>query len=339
MSEEVRSHAKKIAIFNHKGGVGKTTLTVNIATALVELGKKVLCVDTDPQCNLTSYLLDDPTVDKLLDESDGPIGRTIWSALRPISEDVLDYKFVSPLERPLAGLFLLPGDIQMSSFEDDLLDTWRDCQFRKIRGYRVITSVSRLLDVISEELNLDYVFFDSGPNIGPLNRMIILDCDYLIVPTACDVFSVRALRTLGQAVSTWINDWNTIKILAPDGVPLLKGMPHLMGYIPQGFRVYGDKMANEFKSYIPRIEKNLNTEVIARLIEIDPRLVLGGLNTMKLGEVKNFGSLASKAQRIGDAMWRIYDGVEYQKIEAKTAFTTIAKRIIGHELFNGIIHE
>jgi cellulose biosynthesis protein BcsQ len=49
-----RSNAKRLAVFNHKGGVGKTTITVNLASALGTLGLRVLLVDTDPQCNLTS---------------------------------------------------------------------------------------------------------------------------------------------------------------------------------------------------------------------------------------------------------------------------------------------
>lgn len=319
MSEGNQPHAKKIAIFNHKGGVGKTTLTVNIASAMVGLGKKVLCVDTDPQCNLTSYLLDDPTVDKLLDESDSPAGRTVWSALRPLSEETGDFKKISPLERPPSGLYLLPGDIQLSAFEEDLPDAWRDCQFRKSRGYRSISSISRLTNEISLDLDIDYVFFDSGPNIGPLNRMILLDCDYLIVPAACDVFSVRALKTLGKAISKWIVDWKTIKMLAPDGVPLLVGMPRLLGYIPQGFRVYGDDIAYAFRSYIPKIEKSLYTEVIVRMRELDGNLAPEGTSGLKLGQVKNFGSHAIDAQRIGSAMW---------SLEAKRAFKSIARRII-----------
>jgi cellulose biosynthesis protein BcsQ len=67
----------RITIYNHKGGVGKTTLAVNIASALTELDKSVLLVDSDPQCNLTSYLLADDVVDNLLDNSDGPKGQTI----------------------------------------------------------------------------------------------------------------------------------------------------------------------------------------------------------------------------------------------------------------------
>ena len=53
---------KKIALFNHKGGVGKTTLTVNIANAMAEAGKRVLLVDADPQCNLTSFYLEESTL-------------------------------------------------------------------------------------------------------------------------------------------------------------------------------------------------------------------------------------------------------------------------------------
>lgn len=78
----MESKPVRVTLFNHKGGVGKTTLTANIAFAMAEMGKSVLLVDSDPQCNLTSYLLDDEVVDDLLTKSNESDGQTIWAAVR-----------------------------------------------------------------------------------------------------------------------------------------------------------------------------------------------------------------------------------------------------------------
>ena len=84
MENTSRYNAKRITLYNHKGGVGKTVLTANIAAAIAELGHRVLIVDSDPQSNLTSYFIEDSVVDSLLDESDSESGRTLWSALKPL---------------------------------------------------------------------------------------------------------------------------------------------------------------------------------------------------------------------------------------------------------------
>jgi len=128
-----RSRAKRISVFNHKGGVGKTTLTMNIAAALTDLGKRVLLVDSDPQCNLTSYLIANDVLDDLLDKADANKGSTVWSALKPVSEAIGGFKFVPPIETGIPNLFLLPGDIRLSEFETDLAEFWGQCLQRKLR--------------------------------------------------------------------------------------------------------------------------------------------------------------------------------------------------------------
>src|SRR6266568_431074 len=92
-----RHKSIRVTVYNHKGGVGKTTLTLNIAAALGALGKKVLLVDSDPQCNLTSYVVEDSVVDDLLEKSDTSSGRTIWTALKPVVEATGEPRGVEPL--------------------------------------------------------------------------------------------------------------------------------------------------------------------------------------------------------------------------------------------------
>ena len=233
----------RITIYNHKGGVGKTTLTINIAAALAELGKSVLLVDSDPQCNLTSYLLSDEIVDDLLDHSDGPDGKTIWTAVKPVFNQVGETETVKPVD--ISKLTLLPGDIRLSEFEEFLGEAWTDSFKRRLGGLRAIASISDLVSKVSDQRRFDFVFYDTGPNIGPLNRVLLLDSDFFIVPVACDLFSVRALSTLGQTLKKWILDARTIASLAQDGAPLLLAKPHFLGYIPQRFKVYGQTMAQE----------------------------------------------------------------------------------------------
>ena len=206
----LRREAKRISIFNHKGGVGKTTLTLNLAATLAMSGRRVLLVDADPQCNLTSYLVSDEVVDDLLDQSDGDSGQTVWTALKPVHEALGGYHVTQPIESGIENLYLIPGDIRLSEFETDLAEFWGQCLQRKMRGFRGTTALSEMVNAVAGDLGADYVFFDSGPNIGPLNRAILLDCDFFIVPVACDLFSLRALKTLGRTLVDWIGAWTTI---------------------------------------------------------------------------------------------------------------------------------
>src|SRR2546426_5717136 len=175
-----RHRSRRLVIYNHKGGVGKTTLTINIAAALGGLGKRVLLVDSDPQCNLTSYLIDSDVIDSLLDNSEEEDGQTIWSALKPLVDETGDIKSVAPVDLSLQGVLLVPGDIQLSGLEEDLGSSWGEAFQRKVRGLRRITGLSAFVNKICIEKKVDYVFYDSGPNIGPLNRVILLDCDFFI---------------------------------------------------------------------------------------------------------------------------------------------------------------
>lgn len=325
----IRRHkATRLAIFNHKGGVGKTTLTVNIGSALAEEGKKVLLIDSDPQCNLTSYLIEDSVVDSFLDTSNGPDGQTIWSSLKPVVEATGGIKEIGVYETSTSGLFLLPGDIRLSEFETELTSYWGDCIQRKIKGFNGSGALSVLVNNCATTKDFDYIFYDTGPNIGPLNRIILLDCDYFIVPGACDLFSVRALKTLGHTLVSWILAWSTITSLAPDDTYLLPGRPKFLGYIPQNFKVYGQAMTSEPAKYLGRFQKQLYSDVVNELKKIDKNLTSTIGAVPKLGEVKDFAKLVQMAQEQGRPLWKIKGGDPKIKKQAQQAFMKIGNSII-----------
>ena len=320
---EKRHKAKRLAIFNHKGGVGKTTLTVNIAAAIAELGKTVLLVDSDPQCNLTSYLVEASVVDAMLDNFDSASGQTVWSALKPFAENSGDIRTIKP--QKVRDLLLLPGDIQLSAFEQDLHSSWAESFQRRIRGFKGTAALSMLVNRLCGQHDVDFVFYDSGPNIGPLNRSILLDCDHFIIPATCDLFSIRAFKTLGQTLYNWIRDWDTVLKLAPEEVYLLPGRPHLMGYIPQRFRQYGGGAASDYQKLLPRIQKQIIADVVTVLRRINPSLASTSLTENRLGMIKDFGRLAVEAQKEGKAIWEV--GNPAERTAAKAVFADLADNI------------
>lgn len=324
----LRTSSTRIAIFNHKGGVGKTTLTFNIASALASLGKTVLLVDSDPQCNLTSYVLESSVVDDLLDHSDTPNGKTIWSAIKPIVEASGDVKPIDPYELSTDNLCLLPGDIRLNEFEVELNALWADCIQRRIKGFRGTAALSALVSHVCTARKFDFVFFDSAPNIGALNRAIMLDCDYMIIPAACDLFSVRALKTLGNTLATWVRDWQTILALAPDQVYRIPGKPVLMGYVPQRFRIYRGSPAAAQSKYFPQIERHVKSDILGVLRTVDPALADSSPTQLLLGEVKDFGSLATHSQEQGVSIADVDGATPNQRAEANATFVAIAKKII-----------
>jgi cellulose biosynthesis protein BcsQ len=306
--------------------VGKTTLTVNIAFALAEAGKRVLLLDTDPQCSLSSFFLEEAYLDQLLDESESEKGNTLWTALRPVSDGTGPLGAITAVKIK-ENLHVAVGDIRLSEFENSLGDCWRLCSDRNRRGYLCTAALSQLVDRLVTETKADFVFFDSGPNIGPLNRVVLLDCSHFIIPAACDLFSSRALKTLGFALSQWVRAWSRNIEQAPDGIPLLAGSPQLLGYVPQGFRVYRGEMAEAPFSVLAKLNSRVIDFVWKPLREAYNAATTERPTKLKLGQVKFFGDLATRSQSQGEPLWNVSGGSAAGKQESQTVFTNIATQI------------
>jgi cellulose biosynthesis protein BcsQ len=328
MEQSNERSCKRLALFNHKGGVGKTTLTVNFAFALAARGLKVLLVDSDPQCNLTSYLVEDSVVNDLLDNSDSDDGQTLWTALKPIVESSGLVRPITPL--PVSnGIWLLAGDVRLADFESELSTLWGECFQRKIRGLRGTAALSSLIQDVSKAIEADVVLYDTGPNIGALNRVILLDCDNYIVPAACDLFSVRAIKTLGHTMQNWISQWNTVLELAPEGLYTLNGLPKPLGYVAQRFRTYDSQPSAIYKQWIPEIEKALRDDLLQLMERISPALISAAKSPLSLASIPDFGGRATAAQRQGVALWDADYGTDTQRRAAKQCFHQLADQVIS----------
>jgi len=163
--------AKVIAVTNQKGGVGKTTTSVNLASCLAYEGKKTLLIDCDPQCNSTSGLG--------FEENDYKL--TLYDCL-----DDPDNTPKAILATKYKNLYLLPSSPDMSALEIELA-------YEDKREY----FLKDALDNIREDF--DFILIDSPPSLGIITINILTAVDSVLIPIQCEYF---ALEGLSQLIST-----------------------------------------------------------------------------------------------------------------------------------------
>ena len=196
---------RSIAVFTNKGGVGKTSLVYHLAWMYARLDLNVLVADLDPQANLTSMFLNDEELESLWadDREEG----TIYSSLRPLLEGTGDVATPHVTE-PAPGIGLVAGDMLLSGAEDELTSQWPACLDRKPRAFRVLSAISRALHGAAEKVAADLILMDVGPNLGALNRAVLVNADHVVVPLAADLYSIRGLYNLGPTLRRWRQEWS-----------------------------------------------------------------------------------------------------------------------------------
>lgn len=294
---------QSLTLFNHKGGVGKTTLTINIAAGLADIGKRVLLVDADPQCNISSFFLAESFLDDVLGESeDEEKGGTIWSAVRPVVQGTGDVAEVPVYAVAGKRLLLVVGDVLLSSYEEELPAAWTDSFARKPRGYAVMGAMHRAVNQLADKFDVDIVLYDVGPNVGPLNRAILLGCDSFVTPVAPDLFSLRALSSVGAAVARWIRDWRTVQLLSSEEKrsELLPASPVYLGYMVSAFKAYGGSKTKPHEYWENKIAPRVKSRIIDVLRGVDEKLTLPPPH--KIADVKHYQSLPAIAQDAGSPL-------------------------------------
>lgn len=174
---------KIIAIANQKGGVGKTTTSVNLSAALAELGQRILLVDLDPQGNATSSL-----------GLQGLVGESVYDPLLG-SVSVAEKIFPTRLER----LFIIPSDLDLAGAEIEIA-----------RMDDHLTRLARAVAPLRADNAFDFMLLDCPPSLGILMTNALAAADELLTPIQCEFFALEGLVKIGSIVeqikATGVND-------------------------------------------------------------------------------------------------------------------------------------
>lgn len=294
---------KKIAIFNNKGGVSKTTSTFHLGWSLANLGKKVLIVDGDPQCNLTELFLGDDfesyyqnpatNTQNIKNGCEAPF----LGLNTPISA------ITCPQSNRQPNLYLLPGSLNLAEFESQL-NMAMTVPTALPSMSALPGAMNALIDAVVAKYEIDYVLIDLNPGINSINKALVLSSDGFIIPANPDIFCNMAVKVLKTILPQWVNWKNSnIAIFNNSSYPLPPTTPKFLGTILQRFNIRNGQPVTAHQINIGEIETTISSELIPSLqnagmlfSQIEYQKV-GLLPNYTLEQIKEFNTLGAKSHQ------------------------------------------
>jgi cellulose biosynthesis protein BcsQ len=340
--------AEKIALFNHKGGVSKTTTTFNLGWMLASKGSKVVMVDADPQCNLTGMVLGYKGATELealyAQHPDCNIRAALLPAFdsQPRAVEGVECVAISGRE----GLFLLPGHVGLAEYEVTLgIAQELSGSVQTLRN--LPGSIPWLLDRTAELHGADYLLIDMSPGLGAINQNLFATSDYFLVPTSPDFFSVMAIDSLATVIPKWA-DWATRAaqnpMLKEAAYPFPEPDAKFLGALGQKFRPRSGAPSAAFQEWIDAIEERVKDTLLPALDRsgmLLPKSKYTGCGVgdgLVLGVIADFNSLiaashlhqtpvfALSAEQIGQ-VGVVLEGSEASRDSFNAAFMELAERV------------
>lgn len=285
---------KAIAMFNNKGGVGKTTLTCNLSAYIARTGKKVMLIDADPQCNSTIYCFTDDLFSKVYYDKKG---FTIYDVIKPVNQGIGYVKNVEVYNLEKFGFDFLAGDPKLALFEDTLASDWSAALSGGERGIRTTLTFNNLIKQFDD---YDYVFFDMGPSLGAINRSILLSCDYFVTPMSSDIFSILAIENIGKTIKNWRDTFKEgfNRCTDTELKNIFEPISYIqfLGYVTQQ---YTSKTVDGIRRPVQAYERILSEvpmTIKRELIDIVNEKNKGNEINYELGTIPNFNSIIPLSQ-------------------------------------------
>jgi len=322
---------KSLVLFNNKGGVGKTTLTFNLAHMAARLGHRVAVVDFDPQCNLSSIFLKEDDLETCWKRGGGS---TVAGCIDPVRRGKGDGLSPEPV-RIADSLWLLPGHLELSRFEQTLAQEWgQTMSSSNERALDVVTALEVLADQVAENVRADLLFVDVGPSLSALNRAALLACDAVVLPLAPDLFSLQGMRNVGPTLRSWRDEWEVVRSRHMHGRSRARLAVHAfrpIGYVLQQHLARKDQAVEGYAKWAEAIPDTFRQEVLVApsapevTVDRDPHC---------LASIRHFASLVPIAQQSRKPMFDLEqsDGIGGGQIQAvarcRQEFTTLVERLV-----------
>ena len=298
--------AKVICLFNHKGGVSKTTTAFNLGWMMATLGHKVILADFDPQCNLTGMVLGYSGIDDLEKTYKADPPNNVRDGLAPAFESkpkqIIGAECVGIPGNP--NLYLLPGHIGLAEYETTL-GIAQELSGSLLALRNLPGSLRFLLDATAEKYEADYIIVDMSPSLGPINQNLLMTSDYFIVPLHPDYFSSMALSSLAKSLprwSAWARMAYSTDVLKSADYPFPEPKSVFIGAIIQKYRPRNGRPSEAFQRWIVQLELGLRNELVPSLVKANLLIAAdfigkGGFNPWEaLMTAGDFNSLIVQSQ-------------------------------------------
>lgn len=323
-----------LTFFNNKGGVGKTSLVYHLSWMLAEMGRRVLACDLDPQANLTAAFLDEDQLADLWIEGNPERPNTIYRCIEPLTA-VGDLR--SPeLQTITPNLGLLPGDLALSGFEDQLSGEWPQSlgSANLYRPFRVLTAFWQVAQLGAQQHSAELILVDVGPNLGAINRSALIASDFVLVPLGADLFSLQGLRNLGPTLKRWRGDWRKrLDNWPKPGFDLPAGRMDTIGYVVQQHSVRLSRPVKAYDRWVNRIPAEYRGSILGESSAATIGRTRG--DPLCLATLKHYRSLVPMGQEARKPIFHltVADGAIGNHAlavkEAYTDFEALANKILG----------